>query len=76
MNDTKPIQTPVPRRVEWTGPNRWTVWADEDGVHVRAPSGDGLEQPEMQMLVDLWSLARQAYDHGTAPMPKPIDLPF
>lgn len=67
---------PTPRRVEWSGPAFWTVWADEDGVHVRTPRGDGLEQPEMQALVDLWSLAIQARDDGAVPAPKAPDLPF
>ena len=69
-------EIPAPRRVEWTGPARWTVWADEDGVHVRTPGGDGLEQPEMQALVGLWSLAIQAGASGSVPAPKTPDLPF
>lgn len=62
---------PTPRRIEWTGPEGFTVWADEDGVHVRSRSGDALEQPDMQRLVDLWSLAIQATRNGDIPSPKP-----
>ena len=68
-------EIPIPRRVEWSGPNFWTVWADEDGVHVRSRSGDGLEQVEVKALFDLWTAARKARDEGTIPAPR-IDLPF
>lgn len=43
-----------PRRVEWTGPEGWTLWADEDGVHIRTPKGDALEQNSALELVNLY----------------------
>ena len=52
--------SPAPRRIEWTGPEGWTVWADEDGVHVRAAGGHCLEMPDVQRLFDLWGAAREA----------------
>lgn len=32
----------TPRRIEWAGPEGWTVWADEDGVHIKSASGSAL----------------------------------
>lgn len=61
----------TPRRIEWAGPEGWTVWADEDGVHVRAAGGHVLEQPDVQRLFDLWSEAKSFTASGTIPAPKP-----
>lgn len=64
--------TPTPRRIEWSGPEGWTVWADEDGVHVRSARGDALEMPDVQRLLDLWSSARVAIqDDRRVPAPQP-----
>lgn len=63
--------TPTPRRVEWTGPEGYTVWTDEDGTHLRAPGGHSLEQPDVQRLFDLWSHARAVAEGGHVPAPKP-----
>lgn len=67
--------TPTPRRIEWMGPEGWTVWADEDGVHVRTPKGEGLECPSVDRLIDLVNLARTQVvaDHIPAPQPPTRD---
>ena len=51
---------PTPRRIEWAGPEGWTVWADEDGVHVRTARGESLEMPDVERLLNLWHDARSA----------------
>lgn len=62
---------PTPRRIEWTGPEGWTVWADEDGVHVRASGGGALEMPDVERLFRLWSNACAAVSPGgVIPAPK------
>lgn len=63
---------PIPRRVEWRGPESWLVWADEDGVHVRSARGDALEMPDVQRLFDLWTHARAATTAGEVPAPRPL----
>lgn len=63
--------TATPRRIEYAGPERWTVWADEDGVHVRTPKGDALEAPDLTRLLLLVSDVREQYASGTIPTPKP-----
>lgn len=66
------MTTPAPRRIEWAGPEGWTVWADEDGAHVRTARGDALEMPDVQRLLDLWHAVRVAVqDDGSVPAPKP-----
>ena len=62
---------PTPRRVEWTGPESWTVWTDEDGTHIRSARGDSLEMPDVERLFSLWQYARTvaADDHTPAPQP-------
>lgn len=61
---------PAPRRIEWTGPEGWVIWADEDGVHLRTPKGDGLEMPDVVRLFDTWSTARGLVAAGAIPAPK------
>lgn len=61
----------APRRIEWTGPEGWTVWADEDGVHVRTPGGDGLEAPDLRRLIDLAHVAASQMASGAVPSPAP-----
>lgn len=63
---------PIPRRVEWCGPESWTVWADEDGVHLRSARGDALEMPDVQRLFDLWAHARAVTTAGQVPAPRPL----
>ena len=41
---------PPPTRVEWRR-DGYSVWADEDGVHLKTPGG-GFEMPEAMALVD------------------------
>jgi hypothetical protein len=68
MTDT----TPTPRRIEWTGPEGCTVWADEDGCHIRFPNGGGaLEQPDVARLFALWEAARRQFHAGSIPAPRP-----
>lgn len=62
----------APRRIEYTGPERWTVVADEDGVHVRTPKGDGLEHAEVLRLIDLVAeVTDQMSPGGSIPTPRP-----
>ena len=61
----------TPRRIEWTGPEGWTVWANEDGVHVRSRQGDSLEPCDLSSLLELISEARAQMDVGNIPAPKP-----
>lgn len=65
------MPTPTPRRVEWTGPEGYTVWTDEDGTHLRAPGGHALEMPDVERLFSIWQHARAAADGGHIPAPKP-----
>ena len=50
--------TYAPRRIEWRAPEGWTVWADEDGVHLRSVSGDLMEQPDVLNLIKLYEAVR------------------
>lgn len=62
----------APRKIEWAGPEGWTVWADEDGVHLRSRRGDALEMPDVARLLDLWEEARACVlPGGKIPAPKP-----
>lgn len=62
----------TPRRVEWAGPEGWTVWADEDGCHVRTRQGEVLEMCEVERLFSLWRHAREVTQAGHVPAPKPL----
>lgn len=62
----------TPRRIEWTGPEGWTVWADEDGVHLRSRSGDCLESVDLNRLITLVHDAQGQVAAGHAPAPKPL----
>lgn len=62
----------TPRKIEWAAPEGWTVWADEDGVHLRSRGGDAMEMPDVKRLFDLWSEACSAVSPGgQIPAPKP-----
>lgn len=65
------MSEPTPRRIEWSGPESWTIWADEDGVHIRTPKGDALEMPDVERLFSLWRQARAATVAGHIAAPKP-----
>ena len=65
------MTTLTPRRVEWTGPEGWTIWADEDGAHLRTPNGDCLEAPDVRRLIDLYNAVCDSMSSGTIPAPKP-----
>lgn len=60
----------TPSRVEYTGPERWVVWTDEDGVHLRSPKGDSLESGEVQRLIALIEEANKQREAGTIPAPR------
>ena len=64
---------PTPRRIEWAGPEGWTVWADEDGVHVRTSKGEALEMPDVERLLDLWHNARAAVQNDRI-VPAPVPM--
>lgn len=59
----------APRRIEWAGPEGWRIWADEDGVHLRTPNGDALEQPDVLALIDLYGRVRDAIATKQIPVP-------
>lgn len=61
----------TPRRVEYTGPEGWTVWMDEDGTHLRSRSGDTLEAPDVMKLITLVHEVREHHSAGAIPAPKP-----
>ena len=60
----------TPRRIEWQGPEGFTVLLDEDGVQLRAPKG-GLEEPDLNRLLDIIAEAKRARDAQSAPIPLP-----
>lgn len=60
----------TPRRIEWSGPEGWTVWTDEDGTHVRSPKGDALEMPSFKRLMETWKLAQGHAATGAVPAPQ------
>ena len=62
----------TPRRIEWTGPEGWTVWADEDGVHLRSRSGDCLESTDLSRLMELIHEAREQIANDRIEPPKPL----
>jgi hypothetical protein len=61
----------TPRRIEYSGPEGWTVWADEDGVHVRTRHGDCLEASDLDRLIALVAEVRDQFASGTIPAPRP-----
>lgn len=63
--------TATPRRIEYRGPEGWTVWGDEDGVHVRTPKGDALEAPDLTGLISLVIEVREQFLTGAIPVPAP-----
>ena len=60
----------TPRHIEWQGPEGFTVILDEDGVHLRAPKG-GLEESDLNRLLDVIAEAKRARDAQSAPIPLP-----
>lgn len=65
-------ETPNPSRIEWSGPEGWTVWADEDGCHIRTPRAGALEQCDVERLFALWTSAKSAHAAGSIPAPRPL----
>ena len=63
----------TPRRIEWQGPEGFTVILDEDGVQLRAPKG-GLEEPDLNLLLDIIAEAKRARDAQSSPIPLPPPL--
>lgn len=63
--------TTTPRRIEYSGPEGWTVWGDEDGVHLRTPKGDLLESGDVTTLIALVDEVRQQFATSTIPVPAP-----
>lgn len=61
----------APRRIEYSGPEGWTVWGDEDGVHVRTPKGDALESGDLTALISLVTEVRGQFYSATIPVPAP-----
>lgn len=60
----------TPRRIEWQGPEGFTVILDEDGVRLSAPKG-GLEEPDLNRLLDIIAEAKRSRDAQSSPIPLP-----
>ena len=60
----------TPRRIEWQGPEGFTVILDEDGVRLSAPKG-GLEEPDLNRLLDIIAEAKRSRDAQSSPTPQP-----
>lgn len=60
----------TPRRIEWQGPEGFTVVLDEDGVMLRAPKG-GLEEPDLNRLLEIIAEAKRVRDTKVSPTPAP-----
>ena len=60
----------TPRFIEWQGPEGFTVRLDEDGVMLRAPKG-GLEEPDLNRLLDIIAEAKRTRDAQSSPTPQP-----
>ena len=60
----------TPRFIEWQGPEGFTVRLDEDGVHLSSPKG-GLEEPDLNRLLDIIAEAKRARDAQSSPIPQP-----
>lgn len=63
----------TPRRIEWQGPEGFTVILDEDGVQLHAPKG-GLEEPDLNRLLEIIAEAKRARDAQSSPIPLPPAL--
>lgn len=69
MTDNLPRLRPC--RVEWSAPEGWIVWSDEDGAHIRTSSGHCLEMCDVERLFAIWQAARDMSAAGVVPAPKP-----
>ena len=63
---------PPPDRIEWRR-DGYSVWADEDGVHLRTDKR-GFEQPEALAMVNLYLAIHSQFEAGT-PFTKPTAPP-
>lgn len=64
------MTTPItPRRIEWQGPESFTVILDEDGVQLHGKGG--LEEPDLNRLLDVIAEAKRARDAQSSPIPLP-----
>ena len=59
----------TPRRIEWQGPEGFTVLLDEDGVMLRTPKGGGLEECDLNRLLDVIAEAKRVRDDRSSPIP-------
>ena len=69
MTDFPTAPAPNPTRMEW-GRDGYSVWADEDGVHLRTER-NGFEMPEAMALVELYGQVLAQYKAGV-PFGKPV----
>lgn len=51
---------PAPSKIQWEGPSGLTVKLDEDGIAVTWRAAGGIEEPEIEQLLDLIAAAREA----------------
>lgn len=61
----------IAAKVEWRGPEGFTVMANEDGVHIRSPKGDVLEPGDVTRLIELVEAARHQMNSGQLTAPRP-----
>ncbi len=59
----------LPRRIDWRGPDGSTVVLDEDGVSVQVPSR--LEQADLERLLEIIAVAKEARAAGLTFVPRP-----
>lgn len=67
--DAAQAVAPSPTRMEWRR-DGYSVWADEDGVHLKTPGG-GFEMPEAMALVELYGQVFAQYKAGI-PFGRPV----
>lgn len=64
-----------PASITWRGPSGYRVVLDEDFVSLH-PSGNALEEFEIDALLALIGEAKKCRNAGTAPTPSVPNLPF
>lgn len=61
----------TPTYVDFRAAEGWLIRIDEDGVQIRTPKGDAIEQVDAQALVDLFLEVVAMRAAGTVPVPAP-----
>lgn len=61
----------TPTFIDFRAVEGWLIRIDEDGVQIRTPKGDALEQLAAQAVVDLFLEVVAMRSTGTMPVPAP-----